>query len=162
MKTTKVLMAIIAATITHSAIAENSGRMMPPPGPYRSMGEAGQYDPMQNAQNDFRGGEKQAYLLAQPGQQNRVVPEWLRQRQAQMRDWMKQSNRPQMQTWNNPATQWNYNQRPLMPNTYSGQVPVFQDNRMQQPFPSARGPVYGPGMPPPDFYRQSMQQAPRY
>ena len=105
MKTTKVLMAIIAVTIAHSAIAENSGKMMPPPGPYRSMGDAGQYDLMQNAQNNFRDGEEQAYLPAQPGQQNRVVPEWVMQRQAQMQNRMNQLNVPQAQNWNRQQPQ---------------------------------------------------------
>lgn len=153
MKTIKILMVIIAATVTHSAIAEN---MMPPPGPYRSIGDIGQYDPMQNAQNNFREGGEQAYLFTQPSQKNRATPECVRQCQAQIMNWMKESNRPQMQTWNNPTTQWNYNQRPPMPNIYSGQAPVFQDNRMQQSFPSARR----SGAPSVDFYRRAIQQAP--
>lgn len=162
MKTRLVLMAVVAVTLTGSVIAENSGILMPPPGPYRSMDDVDQYSPMRNVQNDSKDEERQAYLSARSNQLNRSVPEWVRQRQPQMRNRMQQSNMPQVQTWSNQPSRWNYNQRPSMPNTYSGQMPVFQDNRMQQPFPSARGPVYGPSVPPSDFYRQPMQRPPRY
>ena len=163
MKTILVLIAMVTATITGSVIAENSGNMMPPPGPYRSMADVDQYGLMQKDQNDSKGVERRVCCHAQSSQSGRAVPEWMRQRQAQIESRMQQLNMPpSVQGWNNPPSQWNYNQRPPMTNTYSGQMPVYQNNRMQQPFPSARGPVYGPGMAPPDFYRQPMQQAPRY
>ena len=162
MKTTKVLMAIILAALTHSVIADNSLNMTPPPGPYKSTSDADQRGFTRAFDKNYKDGEKHICLHQQSGQPNRDISGWQRQRQVQMDNRMQQLNRPQAQMWNNPALQQNYNQRMPMPNPYSGQSPIFKDNKMQQPFPPARGPVYGPGAPPSDYYRQPMQQYPRY
>ncbi|MCW8911245.1 MAG: hypothetical protein OQK76_11575, partial [Gammaproteobacteria bacterium] len=103
-------------------------------------------------------------------------PEWVKQRQAQMEQWMKQNNNQPQPEWlkqrqaqmeqmmqqpqsaNHPWPQWNQNQRPPMPRP---DIAAPQNNRNQQYFPSARGPVYGPGVPPPAFNGQPGYQAPR-
>ena len=159
-----MLMTVFSSVLTHSVLADNGGATMPPPGPYRSIGDVDQYTQNQNVQNDskMRAGEGHSY--APPGQMGRDIPDWLRQRQAQMGNRMQQLNVPQSQGWNNPPAQWSYNYVPPVHNAYSGQgqAPGYQNNRMRQPFPSARGPVYGPGAPPADYYRQPVPQAPRY
>lgn len=158
MKTTiLVFMAVITASLAHSVMAESSGDMMPPPGPYRSIGDVDQYRPNQNVQNESKLNRNQGYAFTQPGKN---ASEWARQRQAQMGSRKQQLNMPP--AWNNQPTQWGYNNVPPMRNAYQGQTPGFQNNRMQQPFPSARGPVYGLGVPPAEFYNQPMQQLPRY
>jgi len=162
MKTTKVLMAIILAALAHSVIADNNLDMTPPPGPYKSTSDADQRGFTQALNKSYKNEEKHTCLHQQPGQPNSEISGWQRQHQTQMDNRMQQLNRPQAQMWNNPASQQNYNQRMPVPNPYSGQVPAFNNNKMQQPFPFARGPVYGPGMTPPDYYRQPMQQYPRY
>ena len=152
-----VLMVITATALTTPVCADNHGNVMPPPGPYRSMADVNQHGQMQNLQNQSMAEQKQMYLSNQSG---RVAPDCVKQRQARMQNRMKQLNVPQVQNWNRQQPQqWQYNQRSAMPNAYSGQMPVFQNNRMQQTFPSAQGPVYGPGIPPADYYRQQM---PRY
>ena len=155
-----VLMVIAATALTTPVCADNHGNVMPPPGPYRSMADVNQHGQMQNLQNESMAEQKQMYLSNQSG---RVVPDWVRQRQAQMQNRMNQLNMPQAQNWNRQQPQqWQYDQRPAMPNAYSGRLPVFQNNRMQQPFPSAHGPVYGPGIPPADYYRRPVQPMPGY
>ena len=156
MKTKKLIyMLVITTGLVNLAIAENGSEMMPPPGPYRSIGDVDQYTQSQKAQHNYMQGQRYGSFDNQSSRSNRVVPEWVKQQQMQMENWMKQSNRPQVQGWNN-------SQRPAVPRYYSGQLPVFQNNVMSQPFPSVRGPVYGPGTPPPDFYMQPMRPAPRY
>ena len=163
MKTTiLVFMAIITASLAHSVMAENSGDLMSPPGPYRSIGDVDQYPQKQNVQNDSKMSGREGYAYAPSGQMGRDIPDWVRQRQAQMGSRMQQLNVPQSQGWNSPPPQWNYNYVPPVHNVYSGQAPGYQNNRMRQTFPSARGPIYGPGAPPAEFYNQSMQPAPRY
>lgn len=162
MKTTiLVLMAVITASLTHSVKAENNGDMMPPPGPYKSIAELDQYRINQSVQGDSKLEENQGYSSAQSSQINRNIPEWQKQRQAQMENWVQQPGTPPAQGWNNQPAQWNNNRVAPMQNAYLGQVPNFQNNRMQQSFPFARGPVYGPGMSPMGFYNQPVQQ-PRY
>jgi hypothetical protein len=160
--TTLVFMTAITVTLNHSAIAESFGNMMPPPGPYKSMDDSDQYSPEQNVQNRPQLGESYGYPSARSGQINREVPEWVRQRQVQMEQWMKQQSNMQPQAWNSQPPQWNYNQAVPVPNAYSGRAPGVQDNRFQQTFPSARGPVYGPTATSPEFYQQPVYQGPRY
>ena len=157
-----VLMTVITTSLAHSVMAENNRDMMPPPGPYRSIGDVDQYMPSSSVQNNSKSRQGRAYSYAQPNQSNKVIPEWVKQRQAQMGNRMQQLNVPQSQGWNSPPPQWNYNYVPPVHNAYSGQAPGYQNNRMRQPFPSARGPVYGPGTPPPDIYRKHMHMPPRY
>jgi hypothetical protein len=162
--TTLILMTAIAVGLNHSVFAESVGNVMPlpPPGPYKSVAESDQYSPGQNIQNNPPLRENYGYPMAQSNQPNREVPEWVRQRQAQMEQWMRQSNMRPTQSWNNQPPPSNYNQAPAMPNMYSGRAPIAQDNRQQQSFPSARGPVYGPGAAPSEFYQQPVYQGPRY
>lgn len=90
------------------------------------------------------------------------APEWVKQQQAQMEQRMQRPNRPPP-GWNNqPPPQWNRNQPPAPPMTGHGPVgrPEPQANRMQQYFPSSRGPVYGPGAPPAGFNNQPGYQRP--
>ena len=156
MKTKKLIyMLLITTGLVNLAIAENGSEMMPPPGPYRSIGDVDQYTQSQKAQDNYMQEQRYGSFDSRSARSNRVVPEWVKQQQMQMESWMKQSNRPQLQGRN-------YNQRPIVPRYYPGQQPVFQNNVMPQPFPSARGPVYGPGTPPSDFYMQPMRPAPRY
>ncbi|MDH3343319.1 MAG: hypothetical protein OEM07_06320 [Gammaproteobacteria bacterium] len=162
MKTTLVLAAIMTVGLTGSAIAESDGKVMPPPGPYIVITDVGQYGVEQNGQNDSKGERRHVCTPAMHARHSRVAPGWQNQPQAQLGNGVNQPNRPQMQNWNNQPPQWNYNRQPAMPNAYSGQMPAYQNNRMQQPYPSARGSVYGPGVPPVDYYRQPVQQPPRY
>ena len=99
----------------------------------------------------------------QPPQQPEI-PQWVKQRQAQMEQMMKQSNMPPPQHWNNQPPQWNPNQYQPAPHPDVGinnqnMRPEFQDNRMQQYFPAARGPIYSPGVPPPGFQNPPGYQA---
>ncbi|MDH5387126.1 MAG: hypothetical protein OEY06_01610 [Gammaproteobacteria bacterium] len=163
MKTTiLIFMAVITASLAHSVMAENNGDSMPPPGPYRSIGDVDQHTQNQNGQNDSKMRKGEEYSYAPSGQMGGDIPDWQRQRQAQNNNRMQQLNRHQSQGWNSPPPQWNYNYVPPVRNTYSGQAPAYQNNGMRQSFPSARGPVYGPGAPPAGFYNQSMQPVPRY
>lgn len=154
-----ILMAAVTATLNHSALAENAGRVMPPPGPYKSIDDQDQYAP---EQNDLQSNENYSYVSAQPNQFNRDAPEWMRQRQAQMQQWQAQQSNRQPPAWNNQAPSWNYNQAPVMPNVYTGHASGVQENRFQPPYPSARGPVYGPGAVPPEFYQPPAYQGQRY
>jgi len=160
--TTLVFMTVVTVALNHSAIAEGFGSMMPPPGPYKSVDDPDQYTSEQSVQNRPQLGNSYGYPSAHPGQLNSEAPEWLRQRQAQMEQWIKQQSNMQSQTWNNQQPQWNYNQVAPMPNAYPSRTPGVQDNRFQPNFPSARGPVYGPTAAPPEFYQQPGYQRPRY
>jgi hypothetical protein len=76
------------------------------------------------------------------------IPEWVKQRQAQMQQWVKQQPNVPPRNWRKQAPpQWNQNRDPFMRNP--NQAPVSPNNRMY--FPSARGPVFGPGTVPPGF-----------
>lgn len=162
MKTsTLVFITAVTVALNHSAIAESFGNM-PPPGPYKSVDDPDQYSPEQSAQNRLQKGDAYGYPSAHSGQLNREVPEWVRQRQAQMEQWIKQQSNMQPQAWNNHQPQWNYNQAAPLSNAYPGRAPGVQDNRFQPPFPSARGPVYGPNVAPPEFYQQPVYQRPQY
>ncbi|MES0326896.1 MAG: hypothetical protein ABUK13_01780 [Gammaproteobacteria bacterium] len=163
MKTTiLVLTAVISSVLTHSVLAENHADMMPPPGPYRSISDVDQYTENQSVQNESKQRLGEGFNSAPSSQMNNNVPDWVQHPQTQAGNGMYQQNTPQTQGWNNPPPQRNYNYAPPMPNVYSAPAPGFQNNRMRQPFPYARGPVYGPGVPPADYYRQPMPQAPRY
>ncbi|MDH5611073.1 MAG: hypothetical protein OEY66_01270 [Gammaproteobacteria bacterium] len=162
MKTTiLVLMTAMTMAINHSVFAGSYENVMPPPGPYKSVDDTDQYTSDQSVQNCSHMRKNYGHPSAQSNQLNSEVPDWVKQRQAQMEQRMKQSN---MQSQNRPnqQPQWNYNQMQPAPNTYSGRAPGVQDNRFQQPFPSARGPVYGPGAVPPEYYQQPMYQGQRY
>ena len=162
MKTTVLLIAVIAAALSHSAIAEGNGNVPSPPGPYRSINDVDQYATNKSDQYSSQLREGRDYFSDPSNQLNRDVPEWVQQRREQMKQRMRSPNMPPPQVWNNPPPQWNYNQVPPRQNFYSGRVPSPQGNRMQQPFPSARGPVYGPGVPPQEFYPRPGYQVPRY
>jgi hypothetical protein len=160
-----ILMAAVSTSAAHIVSAESSAYSMPPPGPYRSVGDVDQYNLNQNGQTDL--------------QLSREKPEWVKQHQIQMEQ---QMNRPMppAQVWTNQPAQRNYNQvHPMMNagaypdqhsnarlNPYmgaypsSGMVPNSQVNRMHQ-YPYARQPVYAP-MPPPEYYRQPAYPAPGY
>ena len=156
MKTKQLIyMLVITTGLVNLAIAENGSEMMPPPGPYRSVGDVDQHSQSLKAQDNYMQEQRYGYFDNQSARSNRAVPDWLKLQQMQMENWMRQSNRSQLPNWNN-------NQHPVAPRYYPEQRPVFQNNVMPQPFPSARGPVYGPGTPPSDFYMQPMRPAPRY
>jgi len=151
MKTTiLILMAAMTVVLPHSAMAGSDGKAMPPPGPYKSFDEEARYsNPDQTPQL---------------GQQDGSVPEWVMQRRQQMmKQWMNQSNMPPAQMYSNQMPQWNYNQVPQMQNRYPAYNPNFQNNRVQQYPPAGRNPMYGPGVPATEFYRQHPgYQTPRY
>lgn len=156
--TALILTTIITVVTTHLAIAEFDRNMMPPPGPYRLMNDAGQYNLKQKTQNSSQVKEKQGYSSTQPEQISRDVPEWVKQRQMQMLRWMKQSNRLPMQAWDNQSPQRNYYQATPMQNPYYGRNP----NSMQQSYPFARAPMYGVDAPSSEYYRQPGYMTPRY
>ncbi len=131
-----VLTAAITVTISHSAFAERQA-VMPPPGPYKAMSDLGQYSPDQYAHNNNQRDVNHNYKSAQYRQPNREVPEWVRQRQAQMQQQMQRASVPQMQQWNKPQPRWHKEQKQLMPPPYqgSGYAPNMQDYRMQRTVP---------------------------
>lgn len=157
------LMAITTVLLAQTVVAENTESVMPPPGPYRSIGDVDQYKNPQDIQNNRQSNEEQRYSFTQPNQKNTGVQEWRRSRQQrQMGNWMNQGNFPQGQYRNTQPQMWDYNRYPPMQNNYPGQMPGYQNNRMAQPFPPARGPVYGPSMPPAEFYNQQAQPMQQY
>jgi len=217
MNTSKLLLiTTIAMTLSHSVMAENNENNMPPAGPYQSADETAQNNngvssvqsnsqirniPAQYSQEMPEWVKQRRAQMEQRMKQNnnQSEPEWVKQRQAQMEQWMKQNNnqpqpewvkqrQAQMEQWmkqnnnqpqpewvkqrqaqmeqmmqppqsaNNPWSQWNQNQRPAMPRP---DIAAPQNNRNQQYFPSARGPVYGPGVPPPAFNGQPGYQPQR-
>ena len=171
MKTTVLLIAVIAASLSHSAIAEGNGNVPSPPGPYRSINDVDQYATNKNDQYGSQLREGRGYFPDPSSQLNRDVPVWVQQRREQMERRMRLpnmpqpqvgSNQPPPQVWSNQPPQWNYNQIPPRQNFYTGRAPGPQGNRMQQPFPPARGPAYGPGVPPQEFYPRQGYQVPRY
>ena len=164
-------------TLAHSVFAESNENVMPPTGPYRSQDEMRQTNVKPNPQFNPQLQNNQDYSSARNSQFNRnaaamnsaPMPEWETQRRAQMEQWMKQrqaqmdqqmkqSNMQPPQGWNNQQPQ-NHNQLQAMPHPNMGPGP--QNNRAQQYFPSARGPVYGPGGPPPGFNGQPGYQPPQ-
>ena len=183
MKTsTVVLITALAMAFTDSAIADDSENIMPPSGPYRSLSDIRQsstypQDASAIPQNpNYPSGRQRQNTGKMPGQHADEIPDSEKQRMMQMEQWMKQQmNQSQAemmnqhkammdqrrQQFNLPAPQmqpntpplWNHNQIPPMPHPDSGQLNM-QNNNTQQYFPSARGPVYGPGVPPPGFNGQ--------
>ena len=163
-------------TLAYSVFAESNENVMPPTGPYRSQDEMRQTSVKPNLQFNPQLQNNQDYSSARNSQFNRnapathpaPMPEWEMQRRAQMEQWMKQRQaqmdqqikQPNMQPpqgWNNQQPQ-NHKQLQAMPHPNIGPGP--QNNRAQQYFPSARGPVYGPGGPPPGFNGQPGYQPP--
>jgi len=101
---------------------------------------------------------KQAEWRALKSQQA-VVPQWVKQQQAQMEQRMRHQNMLRQQGWNNPSVmQRNQNKQSAMPG--HRQNPNL--SRQQQYFPDARGPVFGPGIPPPGFNNMPGNQLPQY
>ena len=164
-KTIFVLMAAVSVTTSYSAMAEDSEQMMPPPGPYQL-----------NESEELRGSKhicehKKAhknYSQAPSQQPNRAVPQWVKQQQAQRGQWMQPPSmqvpqarvNQQRPNWNYHQGPQNYNQAPPMMNPNRGGN--VQPNPMQQYFPYARGPVYGPSVPPTEFGQQPRYPSPRF
>lgn len=158
MKITSLALTLAMALITsHSVCAADARDILPPPGPYRSIGDVGQYNFEQNTQNETQVRKKQESLPVQIVKPDGDVPDWVRQRQLQMEQWMKQSAMQQMQNWPQQPSYQNYNSGMPMSNPYYGRMP----ERMQQPYPYVRGPAYAPAMPPADYYYQPSYQGPR-
>lgn len=151
-KTTLLLMLVIAAPYAFADDAETNKEMMPPPGPYQASTE----QESQSIDN-----KAQMRPQFQPRQLNNEMPEWVKQQQAQMQQWMRQnsgqSNRQPAQRWNNQVPAWGYNQAPPVQNSYPGQNfqqgSNYYGNRMQQYSPYGRG----PSMAPPVFNQQRRQ-----
>ena len=196
MKTSKLLLiTTMAMALSQYVMAENNENSMPPAGPYQSSAETAQTN------HDASSAHPDQYMRNMPGQysqempewvkerraqmeqrmtqkNNQPEPEWVKQRQAQMEQWMKQNNNqpepewvrqrqaqmmqqpnmPQPQSRNQQRPQWNQNPLPPMPRP---DMAPPQENRNQHYFPSARGPVYGPGVPPAGFNGQPGYQPPR-
>ncbi|MDH5710421.1 MAG: hypothetical protein OEZ15_01985 [Gammaproteobacteria bacterium] len=158
MKTTSLVLTLTILLITSHSVRADEGRdILPPPGPYRPVGDVGQYNFDQNIQNETQVRKKQGSMPVQMVKPDEDVPEWVRQRQIQMEQWMKQSNMPQMQHWPQQPSYQNYNSGIPMSNAYYGRMP----ERMQQPYPYARGQAYAPAMPPAEYYYQPNYQVPR-
>jgi len=111
----------------------------------------------------------------------------INQQQMEMQQRMMQQNMPQAQRWNNqPPAQWQqFPAHPGMmpeqsqamdarsgsyqrnypgqyPGRYPGQYPENNMGNMRQNFPSARGPVSGPAVPPPNVQPQTGYYPQRY
>jgi hypothetical protein len=172
----KILMFIGSVTILSPSflIAEN---MMPPAGPYRSI--EGDVSTSNSAENNM-------HSAMDNQRQNRAredlpeIPEWVKKRQADMNNWLKQQNNqavmqrggqymPQpnpAQQHNQNAMQWNQRQpvpmnspaQQRVPQAVNPQFSQPQINRMKQYFPASRGPVYGPNVPPPTNYNNPNYQ----
>ena len=165
-KTVFVLMAAVSVTTSYSTMAEDSDQMMPPPGPYQLTESTDLRE--SNYICEHKKGYKN-YSQAASRQLNKDVPQWVKQQQAQRGRWMQQA--PNMQApqawvnqqrpnWNYNQGQQNYNQAPPMMNPNRGGN--VQPNPMQQYFPYARGPVYGPGVPPAEFGQQPRYPSPGF
>lgn len=105
--------------------------------------------------------------LTQKFVQRPDMPEWVKQQQVFTEKHLQQSNISPQHGWNKQhQAQWNNKQvvpmvepnHPVVPpQGYGSQV-----NRKQQYFPAARGPVFGPGVPPAGFNNQHSYQVQQY
>jgi len=172
----KILIFISSVTLLSPGLlmAEN---MMPPSGPYRSI--ESDILTSDHARNNMHTAMDNQRLN---NAQNELpeIPEWVRKRQEDMNNWHKQQNdqaamqrRDQYMHQSNPVQQQNqnamqWNQRPPVPMNMPGQSYApqavnpqpsqAQINRMKQYFPTSRGPVYGPNVPPPAIYNNPNYQ----
>jgi len=151
-------------------VAQN---MMPPAGPYKSIeGDSSSFNYTRNNPHSAEGIQRQNMVREELSN----IPEWVKKRQADMNNWLKQQNiqaakqrEEQYRYQPNPLPQPNqhamqWNQRQPAPMNVPAQQPVppavnpqlqqqqQQINRMKQYFPTSRGPVYGPNVPPPAVY----------
>ena len=81
------------------------------------------------------------------------VPEWVKKNQAEMEQRMKKFNNQaaleKSPAWGQqPPAQWNAPKQHAYPQVNNQQFAQPPANRMQPYFPAARGPVYGPDVPP--------------
>ena len=159
-------MAAVSVTTSFSAMSEDSEQMMPPPGPYQ-LTESSDLRESKHICEHKKAHKN--YSQAPSLQLNRDIPQWVKQQQPQRGQWMQQA--PNMQApqawvnqqrpnWNYNQGQQNYNQAPPMMNPNRGGN--VQPNQMQQYFPYAHGPVYGPNMPPAEFGQQPRYPSPRF
>ena len=144
----KILILIGSMSIFPPAIVV-ADNMLPPAGPYRSI--ENDISKPNNAINNMQGAEDNKSLMQ--GQRRR--------------QYMPQRN--QMQNQNSNAMQWNQRRSAPMnvpaqrfvPQAVNPQLSQPQMNRMKQYFPTSRGPVYGPSVPPPGIRNnQNYQNTP--
>lgn len=166
----KILLFIGSMTFMSSGYLM-AGNMMPPAGPYESIeGDISSFN--HEAQN--ANGASNFQQQNMPGNEQDDIPEWVKQRQVEMNNWLKQQNdqasrqRTEQPTYqshplqqgNQQTMQWNQRQvvpmnrtaPQLPPQAVNPQFSQPQPNRMNQYFPASRGPVYGPNVPPPPLY----------
>jgi len=156
-------------------LAEN---MMPPAGPYKSIeGDSSSFNYARNNPQNAEGIQRQNIVREELSN----IPEWVKKRQADMNNWLKQQNiqaakqREEQYRYqpnsapqsNQNAMQWNQRQPVPMNVPAQQQAPLAvnpqlqqqqQINRMKQYFPTSRGPVYGPNVPPPAIYNNPNYQ----
>jgi len=153
----------------------------PPNGPYRSIEE--NTSSFNHADRDYHTNNMDSPTYIQknsnPQRESTAVPEWVKRRQAGMSNWLEQQeNQAAMQRreqysyrsapMQNQQARQQWEQRQAMPMNAphqqinpQGENPQFsqpQTNRMKQYFPAARGPVYGPNVPPPAGYNNPNYQ----
>lgn len=164
-KMKKIFMFISSMSMLLSGvvIADN---MMPPTGPYRSL--EGDFTSYNKAFKNMQGAEniqRQNWLEDDMS----ITPERVKKRQDDMNNWnMQLNNQAVMQRGRqymlqpNSMQQKNEMQRnqrqpvpmnppiqAFIPQGVNPQLSQPQMNRMKQYFPTSRGPVYGPNVPPP-------------
>ena len=170
-----IFISSVSVLVPGLSVAES---MVPPSGPYRSI----ETDISSSSYAYERENTNGAMDMQQERiQQDRssAVPEWVKKRREDMVNWLKQQNnqasmqnanqynhQPKPMQNNNPqAMQWNQAQPPMNmprqqmnPQAMNPQLSQPQMNRMKQYFPTSRGPVYGPNVPPPAIYNNPNYQ----
>lgn len=172
----KILLLISLMTIISPELlmADN---MLPPAGPYKSIrSDMSSFSPDRKNTNDVEILQRENIAV----DEQIAIPEWVRQRQAEMDNWLKQQSvqasrqlveQPlyqshPVQPGNHQAMQWNQGQTfpvngpvpQLPPQAVNPMFSQPQTNRMKQYFPASRGPVYGPNIPPPAIYNNQNYQ----
>ena len=152
-----VFMTVVLSAIMNMAMAENNDQMMPPPGPYQSIDGIKSHGSKHICEHE-KGAQSDSSVYL--NQVNRDLPQWVKAQQVQRGQRMQQSNMPPQSWGNQSSPARNYNQAPQMLNSNRGPSP--QSNRMQEYFPYARGPIYGPNMPPAEYNQQPRYPVPRF
>ena len=102
------------------------------------------------------------------------VPGWVKKNQAEMEQQMMQYNnqaahapmqvpsQARNQAWGQPPAQWNAQKQPAYPQANNQHFMQSPANRMQPYFPAARGPVYGPNVPPAGYAHPAQRSRQNY